>query len=83
MPRINPTVSKKAKEIYESLDHHIRGKFVSEAIEEKHNKESNPFTEEQQKVIDALKEEIEKLKEDIKAIEDWSTYITRNGRIPF
>jgi len=39
MPRINPTVTEKARKIYDSLDHHKRGEFVSDAIEEKYDRE--------------------------------------------
>jgi hypothetical protein len=48
MPRINPTVTNKAAQIYNDMPHHDRGKFVSEAIEEKNAKEQgNIFTPEQ------------------------------------
>lgn len=36
MPRINPTVTKQAEDIYNDLPHHKRGDFVSDAIVEKH-----------------------------------------------
>jgi phosphoserine aminotransferase len=53
MPRINPTVTDKAASIYESLDHHVRGRFVSEAIEEKAARAqfNGPFTQEQEQRI--------------------------------
>lgn len=50
-------LTEKAKEIYDKLPAKGKGIWVSEAIEEKHNKESNPFTEEQeQRIIDIIKE---------------------------
>lgn len=55
-----------AKKIIEELPPKInKPAWVAEAIEEKHNKESNPFTEEQEALID------EKDKSLYKMITDW------------
>ena len=52
MPRIDPTVSVKAKEIYMSMAQGERGKFVSDAIIEKWAKEHGEvFTAEQVEFI--------------------------------
>lgn len=76
MSRLSIGLTEKAYEIYKSIKPHERSKWVAEAIEEKHNKESNPFTEEQMKVIYTLKEEIEKLREKVYMLEDWKEYLT-------
>jgi len=51
MPRIDPTVSKEAKNIYDDIPLKERGRFVSEAIIEKHSKTKEIFTEEQMNCI--------------------------------
>jgi 23S rRNA C2498 (ribose-2'-O)-methylase RlmM len=81
MPRINPTISKESKEIYDSKHNFERGPFVDRAIQtqnlietgkveliEKHDREKGIiFTPEQeQRIIEIVKEVIEKcLKEEI------------------
>lgn len=78
------TFSNEALKKLDKIPRMERSKFVDKAviaypIEEKHNKESNPFTEEQQKVIGALKEEIEKIKEDIKSVKEYCRTLYRKG----
>ena len=58
----------KTIEILDNLPKRNRVQYVAEAIEEKHNKESNPFTEEQQKVIDILIEEIRDIRDEIERL---------------
>lgn len=58
MPRINPTISDKAVKIYEALEHHVRGKFVSDAIEEKHARQQGDSLENR---MAALEKKVEKL----------------------
>lgn len=70
MPRINPTVSKESKEIYDSKHNFERGPFVDRAIQtqnliesgkaeliEKSEREKGVFTEAQeQRIVEIIKE---------------------------
>lgn len=58
MPRINPTVTDEAAKIYEDLPHFDRGRYVSDAIIEKHNRNTS------------LEARIEQLEKEVKAIKD-------------
>jgi hypothetical protein len=52
----------KAKKVYDELPHKNKTAWVAEAIEDKHNKESNPFTPEQeQRIIEIIRQEIKEM----------------------
>jgi hypothetical protein len=60
MPRIDPTVSREAEQIYKSLPQGERGKYVSDAIIEKHTKNTSyeARLEQLEKEVKALKDRI-------------------------
>lgn len=59
---INTSVRKSAKDIYDKLPARQKGEWLSDAIEEKHNREQYQiFTEEQQKYIQQIEQRVEAL----------------------
>lgn len=60
MPRINPTVTKQAEDIYNALPHHRRGEFVSDAIIEKHSRDTGTDIEARLQAVERWIERWEK-----------------------
>jgi hypothetical protein len=70
MPRINPTVTDEAEKIYDKLEHHVRGRFVSDAIIEKHSRDTGTSLEQRvaelEKTVSILKGQIIEIKRQIR-----------------